>query len=600
MLVNATNPMPTSVTWAPLAGGTPNGVFSGITSTYQASYPFPDGVYTIVASGGGASAPITFSVDRTPPVVTIKVPLPAHVASNGVSPFDPGLGGADAWKRDEVINVGVGSNETGSASGSPSLSVRGLLRGGGFSPLITLFPGTAVANCCATGTVLCSCFQLDLATVPFESFNGMIQLTGSASDQATNNTTINQMLQVTRWRWSKSLFGPNELERSPALDTSGNIYAASSSSVVASNVASLDQTGQQRWKQPQGAAVSSAISLGQANDLCYVPVFDGGSGGIINYTTAGALFDGGCTLAAGDVRAAPAIAILGGVETVLMARQTSPSELVAHQPVGGFGCASKTIAFTTFPAMSLATVNQQLFFGNRMNDELLGEFNAGATPLAGFPVSVAGLAPHAVAISGNRIIGTANHTGTDGGVFAAGLDGGLLWVYQQPGVFGGIALGQNGRAYFGTDKGTFHQLNTTTTPPTALANLSALGPISASPLIGQGRDGGSPTVYVGTDTGVVYAFDTTDMSLIWSMPAIGQAFTSSPTADCSRDPGKVAGTRPGTIYFVGHGATAGLVVALITDSAGPDQSAPWPKFQHDVRNTGNAGTNPNDLGCPPP
>ena len=45
---------------------------------------------------------------------------------------------------------------------------------------------------------------------------------------------------------------------------------------------------------------------------------------------------------------------------------------------------------------------------------------------------------------------------------------------------------------------------------------------------------------------------------------------------------------PGTLYVVGNGS--GAVYAIIVDSRGLDVSAPWPKFQHDTRNTGNIDT----------
>ena len=42
----------------------------------------------------------------------------------------------------------------------------------------------------------------------------------------------------------------------------------------------------------------------------------------------------------------------------------------------------------------------------------------------------------------------------------------------------------------------------------------------------------------------------------------------------------------GTLYA----ASGTKLYALIVDSAGLDPMAPWPKFQHDVRNTGNPAT----------
>jgi hypothetical protein len=63
---------------------------------------------------------------------------------------------------------------------------------------------------------------------------------------------------------------------------------------------------------------------------------------------------------------------------------------------------------------------------------------------------------------------------------------------------------------------------------------------------------------------------------------------ASMNLDCSRtaDGGVMPGL-PGVLYAAGQD---GKVFALIVDSPGLDPSAPWPKYQHDSRNTGNPET----------
>ena len=51
-------------------------------------------------------------------------------------------------------------------------------------------------------------------------------------------------------------------------------------------------------------------------------------------------------------------------------------------------------------------------------------------------------------------------------------------------------------------------------------------------------------------------------------------------------------TSTGIFYFANG---TGWLMAYIVDSAGLDTSAPWPKYQHDARNTGNTNVS---LGCP--
>jgi hypothetical protein len=56
----------------------------------------------------------------------------------------------------------------------------------------------------------------------------------------------------------------------------------------------------------------------------------------------------------------------------------------------------------------------------------------------------------------------------------------------------------------------------------------------------------------------------------------------SPTIGCGAFVGPL-----GVLYV---GSVSGSLYALVVDSPGLDSTAPWPKYQHDVRNTGNPTT----------
>src|SRR5262249_28522196 len=71
-------------------------------------------------------------------------------------------------------------------------------------------------------------------------------------------------------------------------------------------------------------------------------------------------------------------------------------------------------------------------------------------------------------------------------------------------------------------------------------------------------------------------------SLVWSTAfGTGESFSSSPTIAC----GSQSGT--GSLYLA---STSGSLFSIVVDSPGLDPTAPWPKYQHDVRNTGNPTT----------
>ncbi|HEY0093426.1 MAG TPA: hypothetical protein VGB96_03845, partial [Archangium sp.] len=74
----------------------------------------------------------------------------------------------------------------------------------------------------------------------------------------------------------------------------------------------------------------------------------------------------------------------------------------------------------------------------------------------------------------------------------------------------------------------------------------------------------------------------------------GAPIEASMNLDCARGPdGGVTPGMPGVLYAV---TRSGNVHALIVDSPGLDPDAPWPKYQHDARNTGNPTTPLN--ACP--
>jgi hypothetical protein len=74
-----------------------------------------------------------------------------------------------------------------------------------------------------------------------------------------------------------------------------------------------------------------------------------------------------------------------------------------------------------------------------------------------------------------------------------------------------------------------------------------------------------------------------NLNVLWSVRlSTSGSFRGSPILDCTRE-----GTGAGVLYAA---SDLGEVNALVVDSPGLDPAAPWPKYQHDVRNTGNPTT----------
>jgi hypothetical protein len=105
--------------------------------------------------------------------------------------------------------------------------------------------------------------------------------------------------------------------------------------------------------------------------------------------------------------------------------------------------------------------------------------------------------------------------------------------------------------------------------------------------------GANGFVYAVANNGSVAAVDQSSMGVRWTrgltgISPAGQVLASA-TLDCNRE-------RPGSgtgIYF--FATSTGWLIGYIVDSPGLDPTAPWPKYQHDARSTGNLSVS---TGCP--
>jgi hypothetical protein len=250
-------------------------------------------------------------------------------------------------------------------------------------------------------------------------------------------------------------------------------------------------------------------------------------------------------------------------------------------------CVATTMGAPTVVASpaNLATTGSDLFFGDsggvaRAFSYIIGTGWAansawgGGTGYVGVgTTSLGGLA------LGTGVIGTVKLKGA----FDLALsDGSLTGHFPNAGTSsnpGAPVVGSTGTTYFGD--GT-NQLLMGNPASSTLTGSASSGAVIASPALGQGG-----LVYALNQSGELWVFNGS-LAPQWAVQLPGaSSFTASPNLDCHRDATGAANAGPGVLYAA---STAGTIYAILVDSHGLDSSAPWPKYQHDSRNTGNRST----------
>jgi hypothetical protein len=124
----------------------------------------------------------------------------------------------------------------------------------------------------------------------------------------------------------------------------------------------------------------------------------------------------------------------------------------------------------------------------------------------------------------------------------------------------------------------------------ALSTPATSAVVRAAPLFGQGS-----LIYTVDQGGEVIAWNA-GLNPQWSTDLGNLDIEASPTIDCTRDTvGAPIAGRPGVLYVASR---TGTVDAIVVDSRGIDTTAPWPKYQHDPRNSGNSATPLTEFACP--
>jgi outer membrane protein assembly factor BamB len=158
------------------------------------------------------------------------------------------------------------------------------------------------------------------------------------------------------------------------------------------------------------------------------------------------------------------------------------------------------------------------------------------------------------------------YCGSDDGImYALNPDSSLKWRYQTGGpIEGSAVIGPDGTIYFGSDDSVLYALDPN---GTLKWRYQTGGSIAGSPAIAA--DG---TIYFGSADYSVYALNSQGAAR-WQYEADG-GIKSSPTIGPD-----------GKIYF-----TSGDGYLYALKGTSPLAGSAWPKFHHDIRNTGRAST----------
>lgn len=591
-------------------GGT-GGTFDAVSTnagvyTTQWTPPAGDGVFLLTAAhpaDGGPRTMVHLTVDATPPTFVVTVPVAdAGVSTGGTTYAEPGQ--PNAWRRDQVLPVEIRTNEPNLDPASLAVTLRGT--DGGFAPAIPVTPFASSQDCDA---IFCGVAQLKLWEPPFNAFRGAMQIDVQGKDNAGNAGTASSSVNVTRWKWGFDASTGGTLIKTPAaIGEQGTIYFGTASGTGSAGMLfALRPDGNKQWGIDAGAVVSGpAIGASDAGvENIYVGINTSSTDAVLlafNGSTGAERLR--CPVS-GQVASNVALTQMqvadAGVEVAAVVVNTSATEgslrlvrpnttatkCLGNEPISPSQVSGEALG-------SLVMQGQSAFFADDLAQVTSFRLNNN-TVQAGWPVST-GLLVNGLAMVGSNVVGgNGGVTRNQGRVFSiatardSSTPATLSWSYPQAAnmrVFQPVA-GSGDVVFFGTDN-----------LPNAAAGLASVdlggaslrasqpgaGVFKSAPALGQG---GILYAAASEGAGSVGAWSTASLSNLWTLAGIIGPAAASPALDCVRDEsGTPRGDQVGVLYV----PAGGKLYAFVVDSPGLDPDAPWPKYQHDARNTGNPNT----------
>ena len=341
------------------------------------------------------------------------------------------------------------------------------------------------------------------------------------------------------WRYKLTAMEGSFLYSSPAFGPDGNIYVGSPDSALHS----LDPNGSTRWRYVTGGVVRSSPAIA-SDGTVYIGSYDNSlyavnSDGSIRWTYA----------TDDNIHASPAIGANGTIYVASLDHW-----LHAVSPEGSR--IWRTLANKAARSAPAVAVDGVIYVGSQ--DDYIYAVSTDGNVKWGHKTGGTIHASPSFGADGTVYCGS-----DDGVLYALNPDSTVKWQFGAGGaVQSPVAIAPDGTIYFGADDSMLYALN-----PDGSLKWSYLtgGGIVGSPAVAV--DG---TVYLGSSDYCAYALNS-DGSLKWQFETNG-AIKSSPTIGPD-----------GKVYIT---SSDGYLYALKGSS--PLANSPWPKFHHDLRNTGRA------------
>jgi hypothetical protein len=527
--------------------------------------------------------------DKTPPVFSILVKAPPGRQNTAkLTEYDPGSpdGGLDAFRRDESVQVTVTSLDPDVDAGSVKLVAYGVAANPGAPADVQLAP-CASANPAASNP-FCREGTVQLATLPFEAFRGVVPLEVSGSDLSSNVGKTDAGLNVTRWKWRYSAGAP--IYTTPAIADDGTIVFGTSDGGSGS-VYALGTSGSEKWN-PQGVGEIKASPLIGALDggqqLAYVGTA-AAQGRLLAVNVADGTTVAACPSTGGyggRVVGTPAFvsaatSIEGALALVNAERLVNirPAAPLPDDRCSASAAGSVRIS-QAFPS-TIVIAGSDAYAGTMDGTVHAYKLQSGSWIDnlgfgGGFGYSPVGNALVQLALIPPSIIGTTSLTG----VFSLDQSSGDLQNKYPDGGVGadpGGPIVAGGEYIFGGGLQASPNIYSTAV---GFAQGSRTG--IADAVVGTPVAGAGGLFYLATSAGALEARSAPAAAVWAGSLGAGESFLGSPTLGCGPE-----GSRLGVLYV---GSTSGNFFAVIVDSPGLDPTSTWPKYQHDVRNTGNPTT----------